>query len=228
MNDVSIFIWNFIILFFDFVFGIFLLAYGDMDYEKFYERARQYIYIFIGNLIVFIITIKRAFSYTGYIWESANNENATGWQIINVIISWLPFVLTIPLFFWSLFCFFDLFSYDSYAHDENKVFCSIKTIKLITRFSTIEYNNHQFYYESKDGKKIYLCFSPLVYIILCFYAHRRDRNLSKIAHRKENREKEQELYNTLIADLEKIKKENEEKSGEYFQKALDNISKIKH
>lgn len=228
MNDVSIFIWNLIILFFDFVFGIFLFAYEDVDYEKFYERVRQCIYIFIGNLTVFVITIKRVFSYTGYIWGSANNENATGWQIINLIISWLPFVLTILLFLLSLLCFFELFSYGSYAHDGNKVFCSLKTIKLITGFSNIEYNDDWFYYESKDGKKIYLCFSPIVYIILCFYAHRSDRNLSKIVQRKENREKEQELYNTLIADLEKIKKENEEKSSEYFQKALDNISKIKH
>ena len=150
------------------------------------------------------------------------------WQFANVAFSWMPFVATVVSFIWSCYFFVDLFSHGSYVHNKDKVFCSLKTIKLITSFSTLEYNDYRFYYESKDGEKIYLCFSPLVYIVLCFYAHRSDKNLSKIVQRKENRKKEQKLYNTLIADLEKIKKENEERSSEYFQQAIDNIGKIKH
>lgn len=228
MNDVSIFIWTIIISVFDFFLVCIGFGYNDSSFGKFYERVRKCIYIFSTNLIVFSFVVGRAVLYTEYIWKSGTSEEFESWQFVNLMFSWMPFVATVSVFIWSCYFFVDLFSYGSYVHNKDKVFCSLKTIKLITSFSTIEYNDYQFYYESKDGKKIYLCFSPLVYIVLCFYAHRSDRNLSKIVQRKENREKEQKLYNTLIADLEKIKKENEEKSSEYFQKALDNISKIKH
>lgn len=228
MNDVSILVWTIIISVFDFFLVCIAFGYNVSSFEKFYERVRKCIYIFLTNLIVFSFVAGRAVLYTEYIWKSGTAEECSSWQFVNLMFSWMPFIATVASFIWSCYFFVDLFSCGSYIHNDKKAFCSLKTIKLITSFSTIEYNNYQFYYKSKDGKKIYLCFNPLVYIILCFYAHRSDRNLSKIVQRKENREKEQELYSTLISDLEKIKKENEEKSSEYFQKALDNISKIKH
>lgn len=226
MNDVSIFVWNFVIAFFDFAFVIFLAAYDDCSYNKFYERVSKCTRIFVCISILFGVTMKRAFSCTSYIFHSTGGENCSGWQILNFCFSWIPFLVTIAIFIWSLYYFVDLFSYDSYCHSYENVFCSIKTIKLITTFSTIEYNDYQFYYESKDGKKIYLCFSPLVYLVLCFYAHRSDRNLSKIVRRKENRGKERKLYSTLIADLEEIKKENETKSRKYFDEAKKNLEKL--
>lgn len=228
MNDVSIFVWNLIIVFFDFVLGFFIAYYSDLSFDKFYERVRSCTRLFFFNLILFAITIKRAFSYTSYIFYVTNSENISGWKFLNAFISWIPFVATICIFLWSLYCFVDLFSYHSYCHDDDKVFCSIKTIKLISTFSCIEYNNSRFYYESKNGKKIYLCFNPIVYIVLCFWAHRSDKRLCKTVQRKENREKEQNLYETLINDLEKIKKENEAEAGKYFKKAketLENINK---
>lgn len=145
MNDVSIFIWNFVITFFDFVFGIFLAAYGDCSYNKFYERVRQYICIFVCISILFVVTIKRAFSYTSYIFHGIDGENCSGWQIVNFCFSWIPFLVTIAIFIWSLYYFADLFSRESYCHSDRKVFCSVKTIKLITTFSAIEYNNWDFY-----------------------------------------------------------------------------------
>lgn len=228
MNDVSIFIWTIIISVCDFFLICVGLGYNDSSFGKFYEGVRTCIYIFLTNLIVFSFVVGRAVLYTEYIWKSGTAEECSLLPLFNCLLSWIPFVATVVSFIWSCYFFVDLFSWSSYVHNRDKVFCSLKTAKLITSFSTIEYNDHQFYYESKDGKKIYLCFSPLVYLVLCFYAHRSDKNLSKIVQNKENREKEQNLYNTLIADLEKIKKENEEKSSEYFQQALDNISKIKH
>lgn len=226
MNDVSIFIWNFVIAFFGFAFVIILVVYNDCSYNKFYENVRQCTRIFVCISILFVVTMKRAFSYTSYIFHSIAGENCSGWQIVNFCFSWIPFLVTIAVFIWSLYLFVDLFSYSSYYHDDNKVFCSIKTIKLINTFSSIEYDNCNFYYQSKDGKEISLCFSPIVYIILCFYAHRSDRNLDKVVQSKKNREKTQRLYNILISDLEEIKKENETKSREYFDEAKKNLEKL--
>lgn len=226
MNDVSIFVWNFIIGFFDFVLGLSVASYCDLDFDKFYEKVRSCVYIFFFNLILFVITIKRAFSYTSYILYVTDSENVSGWHLLNVLISWIPFVATICIFLWSLYCFVDLFSCHSYCHDDDKVFCSIKTIKLISTFSCIEYNNGRFYYESKNGKEIYLCFNPIVYIVLCFWAHRSDKRLNKIVQREENRKKERKLYGVLISDLEKIKQENEDKSREYFDEAKKNLEKL--
>lgn len=226
MNDVSIFVWNLIIGFFDFVLGFSIAYYNDLSFDKFYERVRSCTRLFFFNLILFAITIKRAFSYTSYIFYVTNSENISGWKFLNAFISWIPFVATICIFLWSLYCFVDLFSYHSYCHDDDKVFCSIKTIKLISTFSCIEYNNSRFYYESKNGKKIYLCFNPIVYIVLCFWAHRSDKRLCKTVQRKENREKEKKLYGALISDLEEIKKENETKSREYFDEAKKNLEKL--
>lgn len=226
MNDVSIFVWNLIIGFFDFVFGIILAVYCDCSYNKFYERVRHCIYIFICTSILFVVTIKRAFSYTSYIFHGIDGENRSGWKIVNFCFSWIPFLVTIAIFIWSLYYFVDLFSYDSYCHSDRKVFCSVKTIKLITTFSTIEYNNCGFYYRSKNGEDILLCFSPVVYIVLCFCAHNSDKRLNKIVQREENREKEKKLYGALISDLEEIKKENETKSSEYFDSAKKNLEKL--
>lgn len=226
MNDVSIFVWNLIIGFFDFVLGFSIAYYNDLSFDKFYERVRSCTRLFFFNLILFAVTIKRAFSYTSYIFHGTDGENYSGWQIVNLFISWIPFIATIAIFIWSLYYFVDLFSYDSYCHDDKKVFCSIKTIKLITTFSTIEYNDWGFYYRSKNGEEISLCFSPVVYIVLCFYAHSSDERLNKIVQREENREKEKKLYGALISDLEEIKKENETKSSEYFDKAKKNLEKL--
>ena len=170
--------------------------------------------------------MKRAFSYTSYIFHGIDGENCSGWQIVNFYFSWIPFLVTIAVFIWSLYYFADLFSYDSYCHSDRKVFCSVKTIKLITTFSTIEYNNRGFYYRSKNGEDISLCFSPVVYIVLCFCAHSSDKRLNKIVQKEENREKEKKLYGALISDLEEIKKENETKSREYFDKAKKNLEKL--
>lgn len=226
MNDVSIFIWNFVIGFFDLAFGIIQAAYSDCSYNKFYERVRHYIYVFVCILILFAVTMKRAFSYTSYIFHGIDGENCSGWKIVNFCFSWIPFLVTISIFIWSLCYFVDLFSYESYRHSDRKVFCSVKTIKLITTFSTIEYNDWDFYYRSKNGEEISLCFSPFVYIILCFYAHSSDKRLNKIVQREENRKKEKKLYGALISDLEEIKKENETKSSEYFDKAKKNLEKL--
>ena len=226
MNDISIFIWNFVIMFFGFALGIILATYGDCSYNKFYERVRHCIYIFIFTSILFAVTMKRAFSYTSYIFHGIDGENCSGWQIVNFCFSWIPFLVTIAIFIWSLYYFVDLFSYDSYCHSDRKVFCSIKTIKLITTFSTIEYNNCGFYYRSKKGENISLCFSPFVYIVLCFCAHSSDKRLNKITQKEENREKEKKLYGALISDLEEIQKENEAESMKYFDKAKKNLEKL--
>lgn len=227
MNDISIFVWNIVIAFLDFAFGIILAVYNDCSYNKFYERVRNYIRIFICISILFAITMKRAFSYTSYIFHGIDGENCSGWQIVNIFISWIPFVATIAIFIWSLYYFVDLFSYDSYCHDDKKVFCPIKTIKLITTFSTIEYNDWGFYYRSKNGEEISLCFSPVVYIVLCFYAHSSDKRLNKIVQREENREKEKKLYGALISDLKEIKKENEVEASKCFNKAKKTFNNIK-
>lgn len=204
MNDVSIFIWTIIISVCDFFLICIGLRYNNSSFGKFYERVRKCIYIFLTNLIVFSFVLGRAVLYTEYIWKSGTAEECSLLPLFNSLLSWMPFVATVVSFIWSCYFFVDLFSYSSYVHNKDKVFCSLKTIKLITSFSTIEYSDHQFYYESKDGKIIYLCFSPLVYIVLCFYAHRSDRNLSKIVQSKENRKKKQELYNTLKRKRRKV------------------------
>ena len=61
MNDISIFIWTIIISVFDFFLVCIGLGYSDSLFRKFYERVRKRIYIFLINLIVFLLLLVERF-----------------------------------------------------------------------------------------------------------------------------------------------------------------------
>lgn len=205
MNDVSIFIWSVVIVAVDIFLFILLLNHDFVIYDSFYEEVYKCIRTFAISLVCFSTTIIRAFLYTEYIIVSASTENCSGWQMLNVISSWRPFVGTISVFIWSVCRVFSIFKQDSYKHYD-KTYCSIKTIKLISTLSDISYNDCYFYYEPNSKGKIFLCFNPFVYVFMCLVAYRRDKISDKEYRKERDTKKEQRLYEALISDLERIKK----------------------
>lgn len=226
MKDISIFVWNIVIIVIDIILFVRLLNHDFAIYDSFYEEVYRCIRTFVLSLVCFFTTVIRAFLYTGYIIVSANIENCSGWKLWNGITSWMPFAGTISVFIWSVCWVFSLFKQDSYKHYD-KTYCSIKTIKLISTLSGIDYNNYYFYYEPNRKGKIFLCFNPFVYVFMCLMAYRNDKVSDKRYRKERNTKKEQKLYEALISDLEEIKKENEVEASKCFDKAKETLKNIK-
>lgn len=226
MKDISIFVWTLAIGLFD-IFLFHRLSNCDCHFDYFYEEVHYYICTFLENMLCLVVVILRAFLYTGYISSAADSENCTVLQILNVLLAWIPVVATVSASIWSICILPELFQKHSYEHSRWKTFCSIKTIKFISAFSGISYDDSCFYYLSKDGEKIILCFSPLVYIFMCFGAYRSDKKDRKKEQKEKRNGKEKILYETLISDLQKIKKENEVEASKCFNKAKKTFNNIK-
>lgn len=225
MNDVSILVWNLIIGFFDFLL-IRRLCKCAGCFDTFYEEVYYYICTFFENLACFVLVVVRAFLYTGYIAGIVMLEECSVLQFFEVALSWIPFVVTTISFIWSICILPELFQRDSYVHSRYKTFCSIKTIKLISAFSDISYDYSDFYYLSRNYEKTVLCFSPLVYIFMCFSAYTNNKTQYKKEQKEKQNGKEKELYKILISDLQNIQKENEAESMGYFDKVKKNLEKL--
>lgn len=226
MNDISIFVWNCAFV----LSGIFLVYYWnkyvDRYFSSFYEECYfcfRFLWFTFVYLFSIIIRFHLGVSYISSLWCATD---VTVIQFINVLISWIPFVFSWIIVVRAIISFVQIFSEDSYIHNQYKTFCSVRTYKLINRFANIDYNDYGFFYFSKDNKKTKLCFSPLMYVYLCVKTYKDDKKSKKKQKKESENKKEQTLYETLIADLEKIKKENEEKANKCYDKAYKNVQKF--
>lgn len=182
------------------------------EYEFYDSVIKTNKYLF-GASILFVIMIYRTVKYFYIIWNAVNKPKCSFLDMINIMFSFVPFMLSAFSFIVMIYVVFNV--YDSHYFSKGTRYstpCSLKTLKIINRFSELETRGDDFYYIDKNGEATCLRFSFPVFVYVCYYVHFRTNAKYINEKHKRDKKKETELYKTLISDIEEIKKENEKEA----------------